>query len=378
MFTYRGIPCVYYGSEVEFQKGKIIDEGTNIALSESGRAYFGGYIKGDIHTTDFAEYNSASGNMAATLSHPLAQHIRRLNKIRMAVPALRKGQYSLDGCSGSFAFKRRYTDASTDSYALVCISGNATLSNILNGTYTDCVTGDVKTVTNNKLSVSCSGKGNLRVYVLSTAKTTAPGKIGEDGKYIYTSVPASIPDPKWDGTEMEKTEETGEGGGNTPEEPVEPCLSNESERAVFFAKSSDFGNTVYCYIWHTGTGKTVQVCGGWPGQKAQALGNDKYKFVVPENAAAIDNSWQIIWNDGSGNQTPDLKYKNQYLYTGSNKGSISPTSAVSAICDDTEDIENIISSQRNDDKGKLILHNGHIYILRGDKVYTIQGQEIAR
>ena len=119
MYTFRGIPCVYYGSEIEFKKGCPIDKGPNIALKESGRAYFGGYIKGSANVTDFAEYSNATGNMAQTLSHPLAQHIQRLSKIRMAVPALRKGQYSTTGCSGSFAFKRRYTDATTDSYALV-------------------------------------------------------------------------------------------------------------------------------------------------------------------------------------------------------------------------------------------------------------------
>ena len=163
--------------------------------------------------SDFANYSGATGNMAQTLSHPLAQHIQRLSLIRMAVPALRKGQYSTEGCSGDFAFKRRYTDATTDSYALVTISGNATFSGILNGTYTDVVTGDVKTVTNGSLSVSCSGKGNLRVYVLSTSLTPAPGKVGVDGKYIYTSSPVSISAPAWDGTEEELTDNPGGGEG---------------------------------------------------------------------------------------------------------------------------------------------------------------------
>ena len=332
MFTHRGIPCLYYGSEVEFQKGKLIDQGTNISLQESGRAYFGGYIKGNVTTTDFAEYSNATGNLAVTLSHPLARHIQRLSKIRMAVPALRKGQYSVEGCSGSFAFKRRYTDANTDSYALVCISGNATFSGILNGTYTDCVTGDIRNVTNGTLSVTCSGKGNLRVYVLSTAKTPAPGKIGEDGKYIYASAAANIPNPVWDGTEMELTEDPANPGDDT-QEPVEPCLTDVNERAVFFSKSSDFGNSVNCYIWHTGTGTTVQVCGGWPGKKATSLGNGNYKFVIPDDAKEIDNSWQIIWNDGGGNQTPDLKYQNQYLYSGESKNAIKPTALVTAICE---------------------------------------------
>ena len=373
MYTHRGIPCVFYGSEVEFQKGKLIDQGTNIALKESGRAYFGGYIKGDIKTTDFAEYNGATGNLATSLSHPLAQHIQRLSKIRMAVPALRKGQYSVEGCSGSFAFKRRYTDENTDSYALVCISGNATFSNILNGEYTDCVTGDKKTVTDGTLSISCSGKGNLRVYVLSTEKTQAPGKIGDDGKYIYTTTAKNIPDPQWDGTEMELTDDPEHpGGGGTPTDPIEPCLTNADEHAVFFTKSSDFGSSINCYIWHMGTGKTVQVCGGWPGKKAQALGNDTYKFTLPEFSGTIDNSWMIIWNDGSGNQTQDLKFQDQYLYTGSNKGAIKAVSKITAICP-TEKIEQAESGAEcikllRDGKLLIVLPDGAIYDAHGARV----------
>ena len=370
MFTHRGIPCLYYGSEVEFQKGKKIDEGTNIALKESGRAYFGGYIKGTIKTTDFAEYKNATGNMAASLSHPLAQHIQRLSKIRMAVPALRKGQYSVDGCNGSFAFKRRYTDDNTDSYALVCISGGATFSGIPNGTYTDCVTGDVKTVTNGSLTASCSGKGNLRVYVLSTDKTSAPGKIGEDGKYIYTSSPKHIPDPTWDGTEMELIDDPEHPGGGE-ETVTEPCLADADERAVFFKKSDDFGSAINCYIWYTKNGNTTQVCGGWPGKKATSLGNGNYKFVVPTEAAAIDDSWQIIWNDGSGNQTPDLKYKNQYLYAGANKGAIKATDPITLICEaaGNEIVPTAVKHQK-------YLLNGCLVIRVGHQLYDATGQLI--
>lgn len=204
LFTMRGIPCIYYGSEIEFKKGMPIDKGPNCPLNETGRAYFGGYIKGTINVTDFAEYSNAKGNIAQTLSHPLAQHIQRLNKIRQAVPALRKGQYSKDNCSGSYAFKRRYTDDTTDSFVLICINGNGTFKNLPGGTYVDCVTGDSKVIAEGgTLSATCSGTGNMRVYVLSTTKTPAPGKIGVDGKYLYTSSAASIPSPSWDGTEEE-------------------------------------------------------------------------------------------------------------------------------------------------------------------------------
>ena len=43
MFTFRGIPCIYYGSEVEFKKGKPIDvggENNKTPRKDSGRAYF--------------------------------------------------------------------------------------------------------------------------------------------------------------------------------------------------------------------------------------------------------------------------------------------------------------------------------------------------
>ncbi len=178
IFSFRGIPCIYYGSEIEFQKGCTIDKGPLIKLSESGRAYYGDHIDGSVVTSDFTVFN-ATGSTAETLSHPLAQHIIRLNRIRQAIPALRKGQYSTEGCSGSFAFKRRYTDSKVDSFALVTISGSATFSGIPNGTYVDAVTGDTKTVSNGTLTASCSGKGNLRVYVLN-----GPGRVVPNGQYI--------------------------------------------------------------------------------------------------------------------------------------------------------------------------------------------------
>ena len=315
MFTFRGIPCIYYGSEIQFKKGCVIDKGPNIALKETGRAYYGGYIKGDIDVTDFAEYKNASGNIAQTLQHPLALHIQRLAKIRMAIPALRKGQYSTDGCSGSFAFKRRYTDATTDSYALVTISGGATFSGIENGTYVDCVTGDTKTVTNNKLTVSCSGKGNMRVYVLSTTKTPAPGKIGVDGKYIYQTKNAGSY-PVWDGTQEELDERFGQGGngGSTDwGEAAEPCLESADERAVFFQATQDFGTSAAVYMWIKGTENNL--LGAWPGQRATHLGGGTFKFVLPDNVAGDESQWMIIWNNNNaGKQTSDLSFTMRGLY----------------------------------------------------------------
>ncbi len=186
MFTFRGIPCIYYGSEVEFQKGKNVDAGgTDQPVKESGRAYFGNYLEGNVSASDFGTF-TADGNVAKTLDSDLARHLIRLNQIRMAVPALRKGQYTFDGCSangGAIAFRRAYKE----SYALVCINGGATFSSVPAGTYTDIVTGQTYQG-GGPITVSApSGKGQLRVLV----KDWKGGKVGEDGKFIYTSSPVS-------------------------------------------------------------------------------------------------------------------------------------------------------------------------------------------
>ncbi len=166
MFTFRGIPCVYYGSEVEFQKGVVIDVGPNKPLAQTGRAYFGDHLEGSVSASDFSEY-TATGTVAETLNYPLAKHIQKLNAIRRAVPALQKGQYTVNGnyVSGNMAYIRRYTANGVDSLALVSLSGGATFKNIPNGKYIDAVTGDVKNVTNGTLTTESVGKGNMRVYV---------------------------------------------------------------------------------------------------------------------------------------------------------------------------------------------------------------------
>lgn len=370
MFTHRGVPCVYYGSEIQFKKGCVIDNGPNTSLINTGRAYFGGYIKGSANVTDFATYSNATGNMAATLSHPLAKHVQRLNQIRQAVPALRKGQYSMDGCKGSFAFKRRYTDATIDSYALVCISGGATFSGIENGTYVDCVTGDTKTVTNGTLSVSCSGKGNMRVYVLNTTKTPAPGKVGVDGKYVYGTKNAGSY-PKWDGTQEELVEgsggtNSGDGGGD----PIEPCVESADERAVFFQAPANFGTSAAVYMWINGT--NTHLVGSWPGKRATHLGGGIFKFVLPDNMQGSESQWMIIWNNnGNGLQTADLKFTMRGLYTTNSdiKGTTC-TSVVSTLCDEiSSDVDQVIVPM-----ARKVLYNGSLYIILEDgRVYDMMG-----
>lgn len=185
MFTFRGIPCIYYGSEIEFMSGKPIDPANaRCSLKESGRAYFGDFLEGDVDVSDFGVYSNASGTMATTLNHDLAQHIRRLNLIRRAIPALRKGQYSTEGCSGSIAFKRRYTKNGVDSFVLVAIGGQASFTGVPSGSYVEVITG--KTVScNGSLTTDSIGQDNMRVYVLQTGDGVEPtGQIGEAGAYL--------------------------------------------------------------------------------------------------------------------------------------------------------------------------------------------------
>ena len=186
MFTFRGIPCLYYGSEIEFQKGQKIDVGLGAPLSTTGRAYFGDNIEGEVTASDYGEY-TASGKVKETLESTLSKQLIKLNKIRRAIPALQKGQYSRTGITGDMCFKRGYTDPDSGekSFACVAVTNAGTFKNIPNGTYIDAVTGDKKTVSNGTLTVTAPGKGNCRVYVLSSnGYTGISGKIGGTTAYL--------------------------------------------------------------------------------------------------------------------------------------------------------------------------------------------------
>jgi glycosidase/fibronectin type 3 domain-containing protein len=190
-FTFRGIPALYNGDEIEFQKGQPIDVGNTNSLGPdasrgwqgTGRAYFGANLEGTVKlnaANDFGDYDrtGTTGQVATTLAYPLAVHVRELNRIRRGVPALQTGQYTTSSTyvpnnGGGIAFVRRYTSGGTDSVALVAISANATFANIPNGKYVDAVTGGSINVTNGSLTTTGLGaQGNMRVYVLNGSKLT--------------------------------------------------------------------------------------------------------------------------------------------------------------------------------------------------------------
>lgn len=164
LWTLRGIPALYYGEEVMFQGGLPQDiSGNSDTLDQTGRAYFGDKL----------------ANRAALQAHPLYQHIKRLNQIRKAVPALQKGTMSnVNEWGSGMSFIR---DAGTSYAVLGLATANSeaiTVSGVKNGTYRDAVTGREVTVSNGTLSFSVNPY-SIGVYVLS-----GPGKIGADGTWL--------------------------------------------------------------------------------------------------------------------------------------------------------------------------------------------------
>ena len=168
LWTIRGIPCLYYGEEIEFMKGAPQDIiGNDDTLDTTGRAYFGD------HLTD--------ENIAATQAHPLYQHIRRLNLIRRGIPALQKAPMSqVNEWGGGMSFVRDYNNG--ESYAVVGLAmggdQDIIVGNIRNGAYADAVTGNRINVSGGSISFHVRGN-SAGIYVLN-----GPGRIGEDGVYL--------------------------------------------------------------------------------------------------------------------------------------------------------------------------------------------------
>lgn len=171
IWTARGIPCLYFGEEIELMKGAPQDvEGEKDTLESTGRAYFGD------HLTD--------ERLQETQSHPLYQHIQRLNLIRRNVPALQKAAMSQVGEWGSgMHFVRDLAAAGPDegSYAVVglAIGADQTIDvgDVRPGVYRDAVTGG---------EIHCDGHLSFQVKANSAGiwVLDGPGKIGHDGPFL--------------------------------------------------------------------------------------------------------------------------------------------------------------------------------------------------
>ncbi|MFZ0790642.1 MAG: alpha-amylase family glycosyl hydrolase, partial [Chromatiaceae bacterium] len=168
IWTARGIPCLYYGEEIAFMRGAPQDvEGERDTLDQTGRAYFGD------HLTD--------ERIGETQSHPLYRHIRRLNQIRRAIPALQKAPMSRVTEWGSgMSFVRDLSEQR--SYVVIGLAigsdQQVRLDGVRDGLYRDAVSGAEIRVSGGHIGFHVRAN-SAGIYVLN-----GPGKIGEDGPYL--------------------------------------------------------------------------------------------------------------------------------------------------------------------------------------------------
>lgn len=177
MFTWRGIPAVYYGTEMQFMRGAKADiqyGGHQQSIDITGRAYYG-----DV--------------MDQAPNHVMYSHFQKLNAMRRAIPALQKGEWQWAGNGGHHGVG--YTREYGDSFVAVGLAKDQTVNfnftNLPGGVYRDAVTGHEVTVPNNGNLQFAVGPSSAGVYVKD-----GPGLIGELGAGFF------------------QTNSDGSGGGN--------------------------------------------------------------------------------------------------------------------------------------------------------------------
>ncbi|MGL1885226.1 MAG: starch-binding protein [Reichenbachiella sp.] len=168
MFTWRGIPVVYYGTEKRFMQGTYADihdaSGIEKSINETGRAYYG------------AEFDNAP-------SHIIYQHIKKLNAMRRAIPALQKGTWRWDGNApgNAVGYVRQHGDSEVAVGLAKDGGAQFNFSGLTNGIYRDAVTGAEISVSNGAASFFVEA-GSAGIFVLN-----GPGMIGGNGVGFFQS-----------------------------------------------------------------------------------------------------------------------------------------------------------------------------------------------
>jgi len=165
LWTVRGIPCLYYGEEIEFMKAAPQDIiGNEDTLSSTGRAYFGDHLREE--------------RLPATMAHPLFRHLRHLNQIRRSISALQKGTMShVNEWGAGVSFVREYQDSyvvvglAIGSDQHVCVEG------VRAGVYRCAVTGR---------ELHCTGQLQFEVPANSAGiyVWNGCGRIGSGSPYL--------------------------------------------------------------------------------------------------------------------------------------------------------------------------------------------------
>jgi len=153
-FTARGIPCIYYGTEVQMAGGN--DPDNRKLLGPAG-------IKN-------------------AKTNPVYLHLRKLNAVRRASPALQKGaQKRLAAAKDQYAFRRDYNGETVFVFLNKGYNGAAMGAELPAGTYTDIYSGETFAAGGKKFSVNVPAHG-LRALTKGAIKGR-PWELPEGGEY---------------------------------------------------------------------------------------------------------------------------------------------------------------------------------------------------
>ena len=125
--------------------------------------------------------------------------------------------------------------------------------------------------------------------------------------------------------------------------------------------------TVYLYAW-TGTGENP--CGAWPGTAVTKDAEGWWTYTFDQSIQEVN----IIWNNGAGYQTYDIT--SVIASTCYQIGELTGFYNVNIIDCDTPVSEGFEDINAEGSAPQKVMIDGQIFILRGEKVYTLQGQEV--
>jgi glycosidase len=260
MFTWRGIPSVYYGTESQFKKGAYTDlhdaSGIQKSLNVTGRAYFGEEFATAQNTTLYA-------------------HIKKLNDMRKAIPALQNGNYNFAGNYPGNGIG--FTRSTTGSFVCVGLAkdgaANFNFTGLTNGVYRDAVTGREVNVTNGTLQFNVPSL-SAAVYVLN-----GPGMIGEGGTgYFAPCVTGCAPLPKVAISPV----------GDNYTNPVTVNINatnGTGAKTIYYTTNGQnptTASTVYTGSFNVSTATTVKAIAVDANGKVSDLEAQVYTFVLPK------------------------------------------------------------------------------------------------
>ncbi len=300
MFTWRGIPCVYYGTEEQFQRGIFCDihdaSGVQKSLDLTGRAYYG---------NEFANAQNTK----------LYKHFKKLNAIRRAIPALQGGSWNWGGNYPGNGIG--YTRTLNSQVVAVGLAkdGNASFNfTVPNGTYKDAVTGRVATVTNGSLAFTVQSN-SAGIYVLN-----GPGMIGGSGLGYF--------EPCVTGCSVVPPDLTISPVSNNYYNPITVSMSTTGgtgASSIYYTTDGSTpttSSTKYTAAFSVSTATVVKAIAVDANGNVSAMEGQSYTFVLPKPTTTISPAAGNYYNSfactiscgGNGTKPP---YKIYYTTDGS-------------------------------------------------------------